>query len=181
MEWWIQSIKGCKETNTRSTLANYTNLRVQRLHKTEIWGQKPKDIAEITQNTDALFDTTNRLQQLHHKINSERLEATNTMQHKGINKTGKDHLKRTDRDYIPQMTFCPWSRWWWHSQKNDRTTNSTKFMMITTPYKHSTIMSSSYKCVMLQYTAKIISTQQPIPNTSFKIITRLDFHCFHQI
>jgi len=63
----------------------------------------------------------------------------------------------------------------------EKTTNSTKFMMITTTYKHNTIMSSSYKCVMLQHTAKIINTQQPITNTSFKIITQLDFHCFHQI
>jgi hypothetical protein len=45
-------------------------------------------------------------------------------------------------------------------------------MMITT-YKHSTIISSSYKCVMLQHTVKIISTQQPITNNSFKLLLNL--------
>jgi hypothetical protein len=36
-------------------------------------------ITEIRDNTNALFDTTNTMQKLYHKINSKRMEAMNTM------------------------------------------------------------------------------------------------------
>ena len=69
------------QTTQTQQYTDYTKLR------NEVRNQK--QFQKLATAQMCFFGNTTGWQQLHHEINSKRLEVTNIMQHKGINKTEK--------------------------------------------------------------------------------------------